>query len=138
MIATWLASILAAGLGDLPLALEQAAAWQAETGMPVAEYLELFDERLKQLLERQDSPQYPMSVAATWSIVFERLEVESPASIQLLELCAFFGPEPIPFRLLKFGRLTDLKISPERPISASAGSPDAGHRPRPRPGCPRP
>ncbi|MFE7212459.1 hypothetical protein ACFU93_21190 [Streptomyces sp. NPDC057611] len=32
-------------LADLPLALEQAAAWRAETGMPVSEYLRLFDQK---------------------------------------------------------------------------------------------
>lgn len=91
---------LADRLGDLPLALEQAAVWQSETGMPVEEYLRLFDERerMSQLLEQGQSESYPSSVAATWSIVFDRLRTEAPASLQLLELCAFFGPEPIPFR----------------------------------------
>jgi tetratricopeptide (TPR) repeat protein len=99
---------LAERLGDLPLALEQAAVWQAETGMPVEEYLQLFDERLSQLLERGRPQQYPTSVAATWSIAFDRLRTDAPASVQLLELCAFFGPEPIPFRLLNFGHLASL------------------------------
>lgn len=96
---------LADRLGDLPLALEQAAVWQAETGMPVEEYLRLFDEheRRNQLLDQGQPDSYPASVAASWSIVFDRLRSDAPASLQLLELCAFFGPEPIPFRFLKFG-----------------------------------
>lgn len=36
---------LADALGDLPLAIEQAAAWHAETGMDVDEYLRLLDEK---------------------------------------------------------------------------------------------
>lgn len=99
---------LAERLGDLPLALEQAAVWQSETGMSVEEYLHLFDDRLEQLLASGSPQLYSTSVAATWSIVFDRLRVQSPASVQMLELCAFFGPEPIPFRLLSLGRFASL------------------------------
>src|SRR5262249_11960637 len=53
---------LAERLGDLPLALEQVAAWQAETGMPVDDYLRLFDSRLNQLLEKPPIA-YPAPVA---------------------------------------------------------------------------
>ncbi|MEU8080305.1 FxSxx-COOH system tetratricopeptide repeat protein [Catellatospora citrea] len=95
---------LAEKLGDLPLALEQAAAWRAETGMPVAEYLRLLDERMEQLLDVTALGNYPTSVVATWRIAFERLTEESPASLQLLELCAFFGAEPISNQLLPMGR----------------------------------
>jgi tetratricopeptide (TPR) repeat protein len=103
---------LAEKLGDLPLALEQAAAWQAETGMPVAEYLELLDERMEQLLDVTSLGNYPKSVAATWRIAFERLTVESPISLQLLELCAFFGAEPIANQLMPMGRFAP-SLSPE-------------------------
>lgn len=95
---------LAEKLGDLPLALEQAAAWQAETGMPVSEYLQLLEDRMEQLLDVTSLSNYPKSVAATWRIAFERLTVESPISLQLLELCAFFGAEPIANQLMPMGR----------------------------------
>ena len=36
---------MASELGDLPLAIEQAGAWLAETGMPAAEYLAQIRER---------------------------------------------------------------------------------------------
>jgi len=101
---------LAERLGDLPLALEQAAVWLSESGMSVDEYLQLFDEHERANRQRETpagpedrSETYPASIAATWSIVFDRLRAEAPASLQLLELCAFFGPEPIPVRVLKFG-----------------------------------
>jgi tetratricopeptide (TPR) repeat protein len=103
---------LAEKLGDLPLALEQAAAWQAETGMPVAEYLELLDERMEQLLEVTSLGNYPTSVAATWRIAFDRLIEESPAALQLLELCAFFGAEPIANQLMPMGRFAG-SLTPE-------------------------
>jgi hypothetical protein len=40
---------LAEALGDLPLAVEHAAAWRLQTGMPVGEYLHLLDRRLPEL-----------------------------------------------------------------------------------------
>jgi cellulose biosynthesis protein BcsQ/tetratricopeptide (TPR) repeat protein len=117
---------LADRLGDLPLALEQAAVWLSETGMSVQEYLQLFDEHERANRRRETpvgledrSETYPASVAATWSIVFERLRVDAPASLQLLELCAFFGPEPIPFRVLRFGHRVGL---PEPLASSLADS----------------
>ncbi|KAA2261763.1 tetratricopeptide repeat protein [Solihabitans fulvus] len=98
---------LADRLGDLPLALEQAAAWQAETGMQVDEYLELFDDQLEQLTENPPS-NYPDTVGATYRVAFERLQEQAPAAAQLLELCAFFGAEPISVVLLWEGRYADL------------------------------
>ena len=43
---------LAAELGDLPLAIAQAAGFMAETGMPAAEYLGLLRTRAGQLLDQ--------------------------------------------------------------------------------------
>jgi hypothetical protein len=103
---------LAERLGDLPLAIEQAAVWQAETGMPVDEYLRLVDEHLERLLSESMPTNYPTSVAATWRIAFDGLERRSPAALQLLQVCAFFGAEPIPFRLLKLGRYAPSLPSP--------------------------
>jgi tetratricopeptide (TPR) repeat protein len=101
------ANRLADRLGDLPLALEQAAAWRAETGMPVNEYLQLFDDQLEQLTELKPS-NYPAPVGATYRLAFDRLREQSPAAAQLLELAAFFGAEPIPVSLLWDGRNADL------------------------------
>jgi cellulose biosynthesis protein BcsQ/tetratricopeptide (TPR) repeat protein len=94
---------LAERLGDLPLALEQAAIFQATTGTPVEEYLVLLDEEAG-VLSQGKPRNYPASVAATWGLAFGRLRSESPAALQLLQLCTFFGADPIPFYLLKQGR----------------------------------
>jgi MinD-like ATPase involved in chromosome partitioning or flagellar assembly/tetratricopeptide (TPR) repeat protein len=103
---------LAERLGDLPLAIEQAAAWQAETGVTADEYLELLDERLSQLLSEGSPGTYASSVAATWTLAFDRLGRESPAAVQLLQLSAFFGSDPIPIRMLKAGRYAPSLPSP--------------------------
>jgi tetratricopeptide (TPR) repeat protein len=99
---------LADRLGDLPLALEQAAVWQRETGMPVQEYLQLLDERMSELLSENSPADYPRPVAATWGLALDQLTRQWPAAAELLRLCAFFSPEPIAERLLTAGRVLNL------------------------------
>lgn len=86
---------LAAALGDLPLAIEQAAAWRAETGMPTDEYLRLLDEKQVDLLGLAAPLDYQLPVIAAWNVSLDRLEAKNPAAMQLLQICAFCAPEPI-------------------------------------------
>ncbi|MFC5835809.1 FxSxx-COOH system tetratricopeptide repeat protein [Nonomuraea insulae] len=90
------ASRLADELGDLPLALEQAGALQAETGMPVQQYLQLLAERTSQLLGEKKPTDYPVSMTAAWALSVAKLTENLPEAVELLRCCAFFGPEPIP------------------------------------------
>jgi hypothetical protein len=55
---------LAAALGDLPLAVDQAASFLAATGFPVAKYLELFEAQLRQLIPEGMAGADPASPAA--------------------------------------------------------------------------
>ncbi|WP_275413638.1 FxSxx-COOH system tetratricopeptide repeat protein [Plantactinospora endophytica] len=86
---------LAEALGDLPLAIEQAAAWRAATGMPVDEYLALLEDKRIELLDASPSPDYKRSVAAAWKLSLERLKEVNESAFQLLQICSFFAPEPI-------------------------------------------
>ncbi|HEX6358532.1 FxSxx-COOH system tetratricopeptide repeat protein [Actinophytocola sp.] len=86
---------LATVLGDLPLAVEQAAAWRAETGMKVDEYLRLFEDKRTELLASRAPADYDVAVEAAWNVSLDRLREESPGALELLEVCAFFSPEPI-------------------------------------------
>ncbi|GGV26413.1 FxSxx-COOH system tetratricopeptide repeat protein [Streptomyces spectabilis] len=90
---------LASSLGDLPLAVEQASVWLAETGMPVQQYLELFERKWAELLRSDPPPDYEMPVAAAWNVSLERLREDRPDALQLLQVCAFFAPEPISWDL---------------------------------------
>ncbi len=97
---------LAAALGYLPLALEQAAAYIVAKGVSFAAYLRSYEKRRLQLLEKQQ-PQtgnYPNSVATTWAINFEAVKTNSPAAADLLNLSAFLAPDNIPYELLAFGK----------------------------------
>jgi TIR domain/Tetratricopeptide repeat/AAA domain len=91
---------VAEALGDLPLAVEQAGAWLAETGTSAADYVRQLAASSSQLLSNQPDD-YPTPVAVTWQLAFDRLRAESPAAARLLQLCAFFAPEPIPMNLLQ-------------------------------------
>ena len=92
---------LAATLGGLPLALEQAASFMEETGMTVETYrveAERIDTAGLILDEGRAATGYERSVLATLSIAFGRLSAEAA---QLLRLCAFFSAEPIPERFFR-------------------------------------
>ncbi|MFG2043287.1 FxSxx-COOH system tetratricopeptide repeat protein [Dactylosporangium sp. NPDC048998] len=100
------AEAVANRLGDLPLAIEQAAAWLSETGMPVTRYLELLDTQPLRILAENPPVGYEQTTAATWQLSLEQLRKQSPAAAKLLEICAFFAPEAIPTRLLYTPRFT--------------------------------
>lgn len=95
---------LAEIMGDLPLALEQTGALLAETAMSATTFLELFDEAADKLLGESPPSDYPMPVIAAWSMAMERISKETPHAMDLLHRCAFFGPEPIPLKLLDRGQ----------------------------------
>ncbi|GAA4057911.1 FxSxx-COOH system tetratricopeptide repeat protein [Streptomyces shaanxiensis] len=105
------ADALAEALGDLPLALEQAAAWRAETGMPTSEYLRLFENKRMELLEVSPPPDYQLPVAAAWNVSLDHLETRSPAALRLLQLCSYFAPDPISRSV--FSGLGNSSIYPE-------------------------
>jgi hypothetical protein len=88
---------LAAQLGDLPLAVAQAAGFMAETGMSAAHYLGLLRTQAEKLLD-QAAPgsSYPWSLSAATRLAVNRLDDDDPAAAQLAGVCAFLAPEPVP------------------------------------------
>jgi tetratricopeptide (TPR) repeat protein len=92
---------LAQILGDLPLALEEAAAYVDATGRSLADYLALFRHHHAELMA-QSAPRadYPMTLRATWELSFERLQAEEPDAVTLLNTLAHLAPENIPRSLL--------------------------------------
>lgn len=86
---------LAEELGDLPLALEQAAALQSETGMSADEYLQLLKEQPTDMLAEGKAPEYPRSMTAAWKLSVSTLSGQLPQAVELLRCCAYLGPEPI-------------------------------------------
>ncbi|MBT1090609.1 FxSxx-COOH system tetratricopeptide repeat protein [Streptomyces sp. Tu102] len=91
---------VAAAVDDLPMALDQAGTWLAETGTPVDAYLAELEQQAERVLSLGWAANYPQPVGATWTLSIERLKERSPAAVRLLQLCAFFAAEPIPMKLL--------------------------------------
>jgi tetratricopeptide (TPR) repeat protein len=102
---------LAEALGDLPLAIEQAASWRAMTGMSADEYLSLIDQKRIELLDVSGTAGYELSVAAAWNVSLDRLGESNKAALQLLQICAFMSPEPIARSLFRGSRAVN--ITPE-------------------------
>ena len=93
-----LARELARELDGVPLALAQAAAYIEQTGQDLDGYLTRYRQAYRQLLaDPAFAPaDHPTPVAGTYKLALERAAAEEPASVPLLDLCAFLPPEAIP------------------------------------------
>jgi tetratricopeptide (TPR) repeat protein len=95
------AAKLAEALGDLPLALEQAAAYLEETATSPDEYLDLLDTHARELFTLGRLATSVQTIATTWTVSLQRIRSEVAAAEDLLTLCAFLGPDSIPLALLR-------------------------------------
>jgi tetratricopeptide (TPR) repeat protein len=88
---------LAELLGDLPLALEEAAAYLEAARVGLDEYLGLVRGRARELFGLDQPPPDERGdqrrVATVWSLSLERVHREAPAAEALLSLCAFLAPD---------------------------------------------
>jgi hypothetical protein len=91
---------VADAVGDLPLALDQAGSLLADTALGVDGYLRLLAVRAQDLFDHDPGGVYPVSLAASWAVAFDRLAADDPAALDLLTLVAWCGPEPVPLTLL--------------------------------------
>ena len=118
---------LAGELGDLPLALEEAAAYLEETPTDVGEYLELVRGHGRELfgLDQPSADEHgdQRRVATVWSLSLERVHQEAPAAEALLTLCAFMAPDDIPRELPR----AHAEVLPEE-LTAAVSDPLAYHR----------
>jgi transcriptional regulator with XRE-family HTH domain len=120
---------LAAALGDLALAIVQAAGFLAGTGMPAEEYLGLLGTRAGPLLDQGVPGSYPRSLAAATGLAADRLAADDPAAAELAGLCAFLAPDP--------GAYSTAVAGPPRAPRAGDAPAHPGHPARPahpRPG----
>ena len=100
------AAALAEELGYLPLALEQAAAYVASRQVRYKSYLTSYREHQLDQLERAapETGDYEASIATTWSLTFDKIEAESPASADLLRSISLLAPDAIPLELFEKDR----------------------------------
>ncbi|MDQ3761960.1 MAG: FxSxx-COOH system tetratricopeptide repeat protein [Actinomycetota bacterium] len=121
---------LAEALGDLPLALAQAAGFLAETGMPVEQYLRLLETRTEELLNQSAPKSHPLSFAAAIRVSTDRLAEVDPAALALVRIGAFLASEPIPVDILirPIAVAGDGQPPELNALIAAVASPVAAHR----------
>ncbi|HYN95050.1 MAG TPA: FxSxx-COOH system tetratricopeptide repeat protein [Pilimelia sp.] len=86
-------------LGDLPLALVQAAAYADETGMEYDAYATLLRRRRDALLAR-GVPRDHLGIDTTWRLALDRVAGAAPAAAELLRLAAFLAAEGVELAVL--------------------------------------
>ena len=91
-------------LGDLPLALEQAAAYLDSTHLSVTSYIDMWRIRSEELLSRGEVLGHEHTVATVWDLSVERAARDEPATADLIKLCSFLGPGIIPSFLFPFAK----------------------------------
>ena len=99
------ATRVSTAVGHLPLAIEQAAAWLAETGMPAALYADWLETETTSALGLNKPLDYAKPVVAAWNLSIDQLKERSPASVRLLQILAFFSAGPISEKLLYSGEM---------------------------------
>ncbi|KUM99103.1 hypothetical protein AQI95_40670 [Streptomyces yokosukanensis] len=91
------AEALAAELGYLPLALEQAGAYLHETGMALADYRTLLGQVIDSDAGGIDSER---TIGRIWDHSLVAVETRNPQSVTVLSAIAWFAPADIPRALL--------------------------------------
>jgi tetratricopeptide (TPR) repeat protein len=140
---------LCAELGHLPLAIEQAGGYLAETGSTLREYLRLLARYPAEMYEATaEGGDAARTIGRIWDITLDRL-ADDPLAGQVLRILAWYAPDGIPRSILDglaeapaltraIGRLatysmltvggTDLAV--HRLVQAVARTPAAGHHHR--------
>lgn len=103
---------LAEALSDLPLALEHACAYIAQTGIGLAAYRSLLVSHPVELLAAPSTadPGRP-SIASTWRVAFERVRQRSAPAARMLELLAFLAPDSVPDTLFRADGTDELAVN---------------------------
>jgi tetratricopeptide (TPR) repeat protein len=106
---------LAGLLGNLPLALEQAAAYMDEAHVTPADYLVLYRQCGEELLALGEPLTTEQTIFTTWQVALNRVRT-TPGAKDLLTLCAFLSPDGIP-RAQLAERAETLPMSLRRVVS---------------------
>ncbi|WP_148088527.1 FxSxx-COOH system tetratricopeptide repeat protein [Streptomyces sp. PanSC9] len=95
------AAELCAELGHLPLAVEQAAAYIAQTPFSTPRtYLQLLAEHPAQMYGQAGAlTDAERTVARVWNITLDHIATRQPAAVDLLRSLAWYAPDAIPARL---------------------------------------
>lgn len=95
------AALLAEAVEDHPLMLDQTAGWLGESVVPVGDYLEALRAGRTEDVGLKLAAAYPLAYPVVLGIQLNQLRETAPAAAELLRLCAFFAPGPVPLELLR-------------------------------------
>ncbi|MEV6400985.1 FxSxx-COOH system tetratricopeptide repeat protein [Streptomyces sp. NPDC051907] len=98
------AGLVAEALGDLPIAVEQAAASIKQTNLSAREYIRLLQRPSADARKSGGGDQIAdvtKVTDGTWDFAIGRLRENYPPAVRLLQLCSYFSPEPISMDLLE-------------------------------------
>lgn len=118
------ADAVADAIGDLPLAVAQASGFLSETGITGADYVVAVRDHASEVFAEGAPATYPLPLAAVVQIGVDELASVDVAALQLLQICAFMGPEPVPpgwFAAAPDGLLAE-------PLASTVRKPVALHR----------
>ncbi len=90
------AASIAAELGYLPLALDQAAAYITQTRITQANYLQRLREHPAAMHAAAAGGQAQRTIARVWDITLEAIRARHPAAISLLHILACYAPDNLP------------------------------------------
>ncbi|HEU5377618.1 MAG TPA: helix-turn-helix transcriptional regulator [Ktedonobacteraceae bacterium] len=104
----------------LPLALDQAGVYIEETGCSITDYLACYRQHSAILLDKRgkSSLDHPLSVSATFSLPYKKLEQSHPVAFELLSLCTFLYSDAIPEEII-FQALLEPDPTPQQKESKS-------------------
>ncbi|MEV0766143.1 FxSxx-COOH system tetratricopeptide repeat protein [Nocardia sp. NPDC050435] len=88
-------------LGHLPLAIEQAGAYLAQTLLTPAAYLDLLARYPAQMYQHGgESTEVERTIDRIWRLTLDRIVVNHPVAADILRTLAWFAPDTIPLTLL--------------------------------------
>ncbi|WP_149184373.1 FxSxx-COOH system tetratricopeptide repeat protein [Streptomyces sp. TRM49041] len=100
---------LAHELEDLPLLIDQVAAWlDVHPTVSVDTYLNEIRHGNPSVFGVVPSGDEPRPFQVVWSMAVNRLHEDAPEAHELLKLLSFFSPDVVPVRLLRSARSADL------------------------------
>ncbi|EKX62713.1 tetratricopeptide repeat protein [Streptomyces ipomoeae] len=92
---------IAEALGDLPIAIERAAAYIEQTRVDVRSYIQQLQPHATGAPADNTVGEVVKSSTHTWEFALGQLREKFPPAVQLLQICSYYSPEPISMDLLE-------------------------------------
>ncbi|MFD5945473.1 FxSxx-COOH system tetratricopeptide repeat protein [Streptomyces collinus] len=92
---------LAEALGDLPIAIERAAAYIEQTGADVRSCIKQLQPQVTGSMDDNTVGEVVKSSTHTWELTLGQLRERFPPAVKLLQICSYYSSEPISMELLE-------------------------------------